>query len=265
MIQILLALVAALFSSFSAPKVTKVQLLIYKPVAVNGWNDPQALTGQIIADLKDLSGGRVTYQIAETKTFDYFPEKADGFNYTQDAYLACLANAATCHQPDAVNYRKLLAENQSCEKRNRGEIDEVWLWGGPYFGYWEAVMAGPGAFNTNAPPLGGTSCRKSLHVMGFNYERGISEVLEDFGHRMEGTLAHYLPADWANFKAQCGWMHYAPNSVTDYDWSNLRTVISSCATGRPEPINCSVWQCDGYEYKKWWFRHLPKDWWRYFI
>jgi hypothetical protein len=37
----------------------------------------------------------------------------------------------------------------------RGEIDEIWLFGGPYFGFYESRMAGPGAFWCNAPPLPG--------------------------------------------------------------------------------------------------------------
>lgn len=277
----------------------KVQLLIFNPVLKNhngqrlitykGWNNPDTLTSQIISDLKEVSGGKVNIQVVERHEIDDFGVKADGFKYTEDAYLNCLGSSGTCHQPDGVDYLKILATYQSCEKRNRGEIDEVWLWGGPYFGYYESTLAGPNAFWYNSPPLEKTTCQKLLPIMGFNYERGISEALEDLGHRTESAMEHVEgnwvingPISWDKFimvdkntpgQAECGSIHYAPNSLTDYDWSNKRVVKSACDDwlkypNLPSPpnykdINCDLWNCDGYQYKKWWFKHLPGAWWKY--
>lgn len=289
----------------------KVQVIIFNPtvnlstgqklIAYKNWNDPDQLTNQFISDVKTLSKGYLTYQVADKIVVDGFNEKADNFNYTADSYLSCLVSAPNCHQPDAVNYLKILDAYQSCEKRNSGQIDEVWLWGGPYFGYWEAVMTGPNALSTNAPPFVDTKCQKQLNIMGFNYERGVSEMLEDLGHRTEGTLATVFGEDprfnlgnystaWGKFAASdkispgnagCGWMHFAPNSQSDYDWSNQRSIESSCndwlnypnLSGSKSTISCNTWNCDGYSYKKWWFNHLPKasgktngklnNWWKY--
>ncbi|MCX6793969.1 MAG: hypothetical protein NTY06_02585, partial [Candidatus Gottesmanbacteria bacterium] len=162
---------------------------------------------------------------------------------------------------------------------------------------------GSGAYPTNGPPITGSSCANKLHVMGFSAERGIGEVLENFGHRVEGTMVHiygvwnsYTPTtDWEKFaatdhyipgKAACGGVHYAPNSERDYDWSNSQYANSTCddwlnypnLTGATKLINCSTWSCneyDGYTYKKWWFMHLPhaagqtdgkwNNWWRYVV
>src|SRR3954452_9275251 len=103
-------------------------------------------------------------------------------------------------------------------------------------------MVGPGAHWCNAPPLDGVACRRRFIVMGFNYERGVGEMLENFGHRTESILAHvYRDAPrghaWERFAAYdaiapgaagCGNVHFAPNSVRDYDWGNRRPVWSTC-------------------------------------
>ena len=133
--------------------------------------------------------------------------------------------------------------------------------------------------------------------MGFNYERGISEMIEDMGHRFEATLDYVFGTRgpnknslWSRFalrnidvvgEAGCGNIHYGPNSTSDYDWSNQSYVQSACddwynfpnLTGAKKSVNCSAWGCDGYSFKKWWHRHLPKaggktngklnNWWKY--
>ena len=277
-----------------APPITKkVMLLIFNPILESqgntkltqflNWNDPDNLTQQYIQDVKTVSGGIVNYQIAKRLEVDGFPIKADGFKYSDETYLECWRDHSKCHGPDSVDYYKILSDYDVCAKRNLDEINELWIFGGPWFGYWEAVMAGPGAFWTNASPLYNTTCQKQLHIMGFSYERGVSEMLENLGHRVEGTMAyvygeeprwsHSTNTAWGNFVATCGWMHYAPNSDSNYDWGNQKTVASSCEdwlnypslTGAVESFNCSRWNCDGYQYKKWWLSHLPNNWWRYVL
>jgi len=296
---------------FSVTK--KVMVINFNPIIENqgnrrltevlSWNNPQNLTNQYIIDVKQTSGNYVNYYVVDWQDIDDFPQLADGFDYTDTSWFNCWNNHSVCHEPWLVNYQKILNDFQVCEKRNSGEIDELWLWGGPWFGYWEAVMTGPNAFFTNGPVITNTSCQKQLHIMGFNYERGVSEMLEDLGHRTEGTLSHLFGEDsrgngnnnktpWGKFalsektapgNSGCGWMHYAPNSQSDYDWSNQRTVSSSCEdwlnypnlTGAKQSFNCSRWNCSGYDFKKWWLSHLPKasgqtdgkwnNWWRYVI
>lgn len=287
----------------------KVLVLNYDPILTSrqnqrlhqyyGWNDPNILDNLYVNDVKNASGGFVQYAIIQKIDINEFPVKADGFRYSEEQYLACVSSGGSaCHYPDGVDYQRILADYHVCERRNSGEIDELWLWGGPWFGYWEAVMAGTGAFWTNGPPISGTACQKPLHIMGFNYERGISEMIEDLGHRIEGTMRYVYdqnpqsPNYFAYFtlydqqspgNAQCGNVHFAPNSVADYDWGNPRYVQSACddwynfpnLTGTKKLINCSPWGCDGYQYKKWWLSHLPKNagnnnglwnnWWLYIL
>lgn len=264
-----------------------------------GWQNPVALEQNYINDIRQASGGYVNYQITNRQDVDGFPAKTDGYLYDYGAYITCLSNHSSCHQPEMADYLKILIDFDVCGKRNRGEIDELWIWGGPEFGYYESRLAGPAAFWYNAPALGGSSCNKQLPIMGFSYERGVSEMIEDLGHRTESVMRQVYGSweaqpthAWNRFslldkdrpgEAACGNIHFGPNSTADYDWSNTRSVSSSCEdwlnypnlSGAKEQFNCSRWGCDGYGFKKWWFNHLPRyagktdgkwnNWWRYVL
>ncbi len=67
------------------------------------------------------------------------------------------------------------------------QIDEVWMFGGPYFGFYESRMVGKGAFWCNGPGIE-LNCRRFV-IMGYNYQREVKEMVHDFGHRTESILA----------------------------------------------------------------------------
>ena len=51
-------------------------------------------------------------------------------------------------------------------------------------------MAGPGAFWCNSPAVTATeACARRFVIMGFNYERGVDCMLENFGHRTESIMS----------------------------------------------------------------------------
>ena len=85
-------------------------------------------------------------------------------------------------------------------------------------------------------------------------------------------------------QAEVGMMHWAPNSVRDYDWGNARSVPTRAddwlnfpnLTGEIKTLNCSAWgNGDIRAHHQWWFKRLPKvpgrtngvanNWWRYVI
>jgi hypothetical protein len=156
--------------------------------------------------------------------------------YDGGEYVKCLRAGSGFHDPDAVDYQRILADFDIVDKINRGAIDEVWLYAFPYGGFYESIMAGPGAFWCNAPELRGTErAQRRFVIMGFSYERGVGEMLEDMGHRAESIMEYvfrHQPGEanlWKRFtrfdkshpgQAEVGTIHYAPNSRTDYDWGN---------------------------------------------
>lgn len=270
---------------------------------VFGWNDPDRLAAEYIKDIAYASYGYANYQIVDrievTDPHDGFPLKRDGYRYTPEAFSNAW-RTRKFHNADAVDYLALVREFNMIERVNSGEIDEVWLLGFPYCGYYESIMAGPGAFWCNAPPLHGTEhAKRRFVIMGFNYERGVGEMLEDLGHRAESMLMK-LYADvrgdsnyWERFtrydkthpgRAECGNVHFAPNSTRDYDWGNRTPVPSHCDTwfnfpdlnGSPRVVDCSEWgDGDIRKHHVWWFRHFPHiagasdgiawNWWEYVI
>jgi hypothetical protein len=262
---------------------TRVKLSVYK-----NWEDPAQLVERFKRSMRSITHGRVQYNVVKTKVINAFPVKADGFRYTQASYLACLADNTKCHMPDAANVLSTLATEGVCTDVNNGLTDELWLFGGPYFGYYESQLTGPKAFDYNSPPLGGSTCNKLLPIMGFNYERSLGEMVHDMMHRTEATMSRVY-GSWSqnrmanNFDkfglvaaqspsfgiSGCGNGHWAPNSTGEYDYANTRTISSYCddffnypnlktPSSALKTITCSAWGCNDLGFYRYFFQRFPK-------
>lgn len=263
---------------------------------VAGWNDPLPLAAGYMQDFCDASGGLVQYQIVEWLVARRFQKKVDGFIYTPESYMAALAKGTgvteAWHRPDGLDYPHMIKEFKLVPRVESGEIDEVWMMGLPYFGYWESAMAGRDAFYINGGVYDQVLCRRRFAIMGFNVERGVAEMLHDVTHRAESTMARIyggweadrLTTNWARFAANrkqsgtaaVGTCHYPPNGEKDYDYANKRFVESTAddwlhypnLTGRKRTFNCDEWGKPHKDqrgnpdyhrnYQRWWFTHLPK-------
>ncbi len=287
----------------------RVLLIIYNPIIqaeggkklteVLGWKDADALCQEYVADLRECSKGFVEFQIVQRMEVDAWPVKADGFSYDDHSFLQCWRSGEGWHEPDAVDYEAIIDDFDLLRRVSADQIDEVWLFAFPYAGFYESIMVGPGAFWCNSPPMPRNDVSRRFVIMGFNYERGVGPMLESFGHRVESILNHtwrrwqgednlyqqfILYDQKAPGKANCGWMHYAPNSVIDYDWGNQTKVLSNCDDwlnfpsfqGITREVDCTVWgNGDMRAHHKWWYKHLPNapgdtrgisnNWWWYSV
>jgi hypothetical protein len=263
------------------------------------WNDPEKLAQGYIDDVRECSYGYANYVIHDHIVARTYPLKRDGFRYDETSYLKAWSNRSF-HQPDGVDYLELVREFDMIGRIERDEIDEVWLFGHPYGGYYESIMAGKGAFWCNAPPLEGTQrCARRFVIMGFNFERGVGEMLENLGHRAESMLYKVFEGTLgdANLferftryqlkypnRAECGNVHFAPNSIRDYDWGNPTPVLSYCdnwyrfpdLSGAARTVDQREWGGgDIRAHHRWWFKHFPHiegkandvswNWWEYVI
>ncbi len=287
------------------PIVKKVQVIIYDPILENYDNkrlsshltgieiSPEGEINNLITDMETVSGGYLKYQIAEIKKLDEYLEYTDGFKYNDETYLSAWDNGQSFDHGSAktfmANFNKILAEHNTCQKLNVGEIDELWLSAYPYSGFWESFLAGPRqSFFLNGPELKIDACQKFLPVMGYDSSSGADYMLHDMGHRLESTMRQIYgngawPGDdsnpWSTFslrqydmpgKIYCGNVHFPPNVNEEeqyYYWSP-QEVNTSCDDWSlypdlPNPpttknITCTEWECTPYGYYKWWLSHIPK-------
>ena len=67
------------------------------------------------------------------------------------------------------------------------------MFGAPFMGFWEANQAGSQAVNTNGPIVVGSTCQGRLNIFGFAYHVGETNMLHDYGHRIDGVMKSLLP------------------------------------------------------------------------
>ena len=269
-------MIDASFTPTKAPKkIVKVALIMQDPQvsshgnqrlsAAMGWLDPVALTNSLIQEMTAASDGTVEFQVAFTANENILLTKIDGelmtANKLYEWYTAPSLDTIINGQPVSIlypylwralaqdrislDYNDIINQYDLCNKRNAGEIDEVWVYGHPYTKMYESRMTGPTAFPYNSPPLlGGNNCAKLMVIMGYNYERGVAEAMHSTGHRSENAMTQAYgrweelnpnPNNFEIFsaynllvpgKANVGNIHFPPNGTGDYDYVNTTNVIT---------------------------------------
>lgn len=265
------------------------------------WQDPRKLSEGYIADIEKASGGYIKHQITEWRDLDEWPKKTDGFAYDDTSFLNAWRTTKKFHEPDGLDYPWMIASQKVVERIDANKIDELWIFGFPYGGFWEAAMAGPGAYFINGGVYDSVKAKKAFAIMGFSYERGVAEMIHDLCHRTENHMKRAYGSwnawpwqhNWDKFSAYAktsdgnagvGNCHFPPNAEKDYDYANPKVVKSSAVdwtqfpnlTGKVEDVNCETWGGPDYQrnYLVWWFSHLPKqpgigvdgrenNWWKY--
>lgn len=279
---------------------------------VCGWNDPRELIQSYIDDIYQCSGGNVIYEVVDWIDINDTIPFIDGFKYSPEEYVDCFNKACSerwdywswegWHPNDAgtADHNWIITSNNLIEKVNNNEIDEVFVFAGTLTGLYESLMVGPNPIWCNSAPMIIPELNKNFLIMGFNYERDVGCMLENFGHRVESILSYEFNSNdikginyWEKFtlydkiapgEAGCGNVHFAPNSESDYDWGNSRYVYSTSddwlnypnLTGEKREVNCSEWgNGDMRLHHIWWLSHIPKadgldsngmlnNWWGYF-
>ncbi len=182
----------------------------------SNWSDPHTLISEFVSTMKEVSYGNVNYSVEKTNIIDVnaFPKGDSGKAYTAKDYYDTLTKAIKATDGAYWNYsgwksfgrfdyEKYLADYDVINKINKGEIDEVWFFTGPMVGVnlSESIMVGKDAFYMNGSPIVKAGVR-NFAVYGFSYERGLGEMLEDAGHRMEWTMSRVYSgvtrSNWVN-------------------------------------------------------------------
>jgi len=300
-----LFLFAACALGAPSPRVVKVLAVDYEPdLSSHGgqtlrqflkWNDPRRMTTNLIRYIKESSGGYADYQLVDFLQVNQFPAKRDGFRYDEQSFLEMWKDRKKVHQPDAFSYAAMFQELNLAARVRSNAVDEVWVWGAPYFGTDEYAMKIPSDqlyYQTDNAwfyrPYDIPDCGRTVWVMGFNYEVGEDNALHSFGHRCEGILALTVGRGvwngkagetnaWSRFTrqadkfpkdAQAGNVHGGPNAKSGYDYGQTNVVLSGAddwlnypnLTGLKKPVNCETWGKPYHlNFQRWWLAHLPKN------
>lgn len=177
------------------------------------------------------------------------------------------------HRVPMTDYNEIMRRVQLQAWVEQRGIKEVWLWGyhGGVIDLWESNMAGPYGDISNSdrdlhdlPVL-----RQTYTVYHYNYQRGPSEAVEDHMHQIEALLRQIDPyLFWEKFvgkpgEGRCGWAHYPPNGVRDYDWRNSTPVWTDIEDWQPDGagakqlLNCTRWNGDSLAWFVYWMQNLP--------
>jgi hypothetical protein len=259
---------------------------------VFGWNNPRDLAAGFLNDVEYASGGAINYEIVEWRDLNEFPIFEDGSRYTADQYVQNRISNTGWSTSTADFYA--IAEQQGlAELLNNNVIDEIWAFGDHYFSlFGEAWMAGPQSFFINGPSFPNFDVDRAVAGFGFNYERGVAEMIHNLGHRTEnhGSRAYggwniVNPATpWDYFTANVGQTnattfgigstHYPANGVTDYDTANTGIVDSYADEfvlnfpnhnyANVVPLSRDAWGDLGIGnwergYQRWFFSHVPRS------
>jgi hypothetical protein len=255
-----------------------------------GWNDPRQLAEGFVEDMEAASGGAVDYQIVQWRDLNEFPIFTDGFRYTPDQYVQN-RRSNSGWATTAADFYAIARQQGLAELVNQRAIDEIWMFGDHYFALLgEAWMAGPGSFFINGPVFPDFAVDHAVAGYGFNYERGVAEMLHNHGHRTENHMARAYGgwnianpvSPWDYFTANAGQTnretfgvgsdHYPFNAAADYDYANERTFPSYAddfVVNFPNqmytavPMSRDAWGDRGTgdwhrAYFEWFFGHVPR-------
>ena len=248
-----------------------------------------------VQDFKDLSKGRINFQIVKKINITDFPVYPDGTQYNVSSFRKCVFgqpgfDPSGCDQKKfTFNYTKWVTDHQICQIALQNNVDEIWMVSVPYIMAWETFMIGPDAgFGVNGGAYQIPGCTRHYIALNGTYDRP-ENVLHDYGHRVESTF-NYLTQKWTAADKQryweafstasrysspnssyqgvtCGNAHFAANSTIAYDLGNRNNHLFNCVdwknfpnfTGITQNINCSAWGCIDRGWQKLWMGSIPSN------
>jgi len=262
--------------------------------AVFGWPTGQSMANSMRSWWKEATDCMVKAQFVVTTNLNIFPLMTSGGRFNQQSYYDYWHKGEEDKHPGgSFDYAHFLTNDVPwlIPAIDAGKIDQVWLFGWPGMNTNETRLFGKGAFGCNSYGFGRLMNERMFMMCMPSIERP-DTPMENFGHGCEwhlGSAFHnYVYSfdngieytnshDMALFRAhgsECtdninvGDVHYAPNSVSDYDWDNTTPVMSyaDCWFDYPDMTNwvpremtCADWGNGvNYKHKIWFLHHMPE-------
>jgi hypothetical protein len=283
----------------SRPYTIKVLVLHYFPT--NGQNIDVQITGDWGASLQETreKTRRMTREVCraleEGSRYRAFadPHALPSLKYeivgSKEFYKPLPTFKKSSHTVPMTDYFQIMEEINIQDWVEKQDVKEIWLWGyhGGKVDLWESNMSSPfgDVSNSDRDPKDLPVLSRSYTVYHYNYQRGVSEAVEDHMHQIEAVLNYIDGRDrtphkewpnllfWGKFvgsdashkiiKPGAGWAHYPPNAEKDYDWSNPREVFTDMddwipdGGGKQTPITSKRWAENSLRWFIYWMQHLP--------
>ncbi len=231
-------------------KLRKVLVVNFRTPAVPlEWYQVTPLIEEYSEAIIQASHKMLVYKAVKKLDVPMYPVFMDGRQYNDVTWEQARQNGQSAlRDPQGslslADYQRIINDYSILQAIEGKVIDEVWMFGGPYFGFYESRMAGQKAFWCNAPAIE-HNCRRFV-MMGFNYERGAREMVHSFGHRAESILAAHFGSqrflqqlygqqpglvpknDFEKWLLEHGTVHRSPGGTdygqNEFDWvAALRT------------------------------------------
>ncbi|MDR0506679.1 MAG: T9SS type A sorting domain-containing protein [Dysgonamonadaceae bacterium] len=235
-----------------------------------------------------LKNGENSYQLDEETWLEIM--KDGWYGFWDNPYVKNI-------QALSYDYDYLINKFDLVNRRDRGEFDEVWLVNVDPENNYESMMVGASAYWINGSPnIKNTTNFKIMNVSisrpDANFEcfgHAAENILRKvFGYRFDSYTENAYTVNnindlnlWERFclnehatpgYSSAGNVHFAPNSVSDYDWENKTLVQSSWIdwldypnlTGKTKASNSDDWVpftnsqfSAARQHHRWWFSLMP--------
>ena len=200
-------------------------------------------------------------------------------------------------KPFSYDYNYLIDKFNLIERKNNNEFDEVWLVNVDPMNTYESIMVGSTAYWINGSPI----IKNATNFKIINVSISRPDVnFECFGHAAENILGKVFDSRYKSYRkndytvdkiedlnlwerftlneyatpgySSAGNVHFAPNSVADYNWENDSIVNSSWIdwleypklTGKTKVSNSKDWVpftskafSAARQHHRWWFALMP--------
>ena len=128
------------------PLTRKVLVIDFHPAGILArWNRSEDLIPKYIDAMRKASQDILVYLVVENLEVPEYPLLMDGRQYTEATYIGVLANDKSALRDVhgsylLADYEGIIQKFDILQKVESEEIDEVWMFGGPYFGFYESRM-----------------------------------------------------------------------------------------------------------------------------
>lgn len=234
-------------------KVPKVLLIDFRPAAIPAeWRSALSLADEFIDAMIQISHKILICKIAAKLEISAYPVLTNGLQYNDASWTQAMRDDKSAIRDSHGNfmladYQRILQEYKILQGIQTSKIDEVWIFGGPFFGFYESQMVGKGAFWCNSPAL--EQAGRRFVIMGFNFERGLKEMVHSYCHRAESILSR-------NFNSQDFQNRLYRHQPTSAPKNEYEQWLLKYGTVHSAP--------DGVEYGQneiSWASALKTDWW----